>query len=104
MGTELYSKGVFLNRCFDELNLSRRLLVQEVHREYLEEGAEVLETNTFGANRIKLEPHGLAERMTEINRAGVELAREVAQGAAYVAGSVGPLGIRIEPYGRMGIE
>jgi len=101
MGTQLYAKGVFLNRCFDELNLSRPALVREVHQEYLWAGAEILESNTFGANQIKLEPHGLAERMREINIAGVQLAREVAQDSAFVAGSVGPLGIRVEPYGKL---
>ncbi len=101
MGTQLYAKGVFINRCFDELNLAHPDLVREVHQEYLWSGAEVLETNTFGANRVKLEPHGLADRVSEINAAGVRLAREVARGLAYVAGSVGPLGVRIEPFGKM---
>ncbi len=101
MGTQLYAKGVFINRCFDDLNLTHADLVREVHQEYLWSGAEILETNTFGANRLKLEPHGLAERVSEINAAGVRLAREVAGGLAYVAGSVGPLGVRIEPFGKM---
>ncbi|MGH8245408.1 MAG: bifunctional homocysteine S-methyltransferase/methylenetetrahydrofolate reductase, partial [Gammaproteobacteria bacterium] len=104
MGTQLYAKGVFLNRCFDELNLSCPSIVREVHQEYLWAGAEILETNTFGANRMKLEPHGLGDRVREINRSGVEIAREVARAAAYVGGSVGPLGIRIEPYGKMGLD
>ena len=104
MGTQLYSKGVFLNRCFDELNLSRAPLVREVHQEYLWAGAEILETNTFGANRIKLEPHGLADRVRDINISGVQIAQEVAQGSAYVGGSIGPLGIRLEPYGKLGVE
>ena len=101
MGTQLYARGVFLNRCFDELNLSQPALVREVHQEYLWAGAEILETNTFGANRLKLEPHGLAERVRDINVAGAGLAREVAGDSAYVAGSVGPLGVRVEPYGRL---
>jgi homocysteine S-methyltransferase len=104
MGTQLYAKGVFLNRSFDALNLDNPALVREVHEEYLAAGAQILETNTFGANRIKLEPHGLAERVRDINAAGVRLAREVARGNAYVGGSVGPLGIRIEPYGRTGVD
>ncbi|PYV18138.1 MAG: bifunctional homocysteine S-methyltransferase/methylenetetrahydrofolate reductase [Acidobacteria bacterium] len=104
MGTQLYAKGVFLNRSFDELNLSAPELVREVHEEYLRAGAEIVESNTFGANRIKLEPHGLAERVREINAAGVRIARDAASGAAYVGGSVGPLGIRIEPYGKTGID
>jgi homocysteine S-methyltransferase len=104
MGTQLYAKGVFLNQCFDELCLSRPALVKEVHQEYLWAGAQILETNTFGANPIKLEPHGLIDRVRDINVAGVQLAREIAGDKAYVAGSVGPLGIRIEPYGKVGIE
>jgi methionine synthase / methylenetetrahydrofolate reductase(NADPH) len=101
MGTQLYAKGVFINRCFDELNLTHPALVREVHQEYVWSGAEVLETNTFGANRIKLEPHGLAEQAAAINAAGVALAREVGRGLVYIAGSVGPLGVRIEPFGKM---
>ena len=104
MGTQLYSKGVFLNRCFDEFNLSHPSLVRDVHQEYVWAGADILETNTFGANHIKLEPHGLAERVRDINVAGVRIAREVAGGSAYVGGSVGPLGIRIEPYGKMAVD
>jgi methionine synthase / methylenetetrahydrofolate reductase (NADH) len=104
MGTQLYSKGVFLNRCFDELNLSHPSLVQEVHQEYVWAGAEILETNTFGANRVKLESHGLADRVRDINSAGARIAREVAGASAYVGGSVGPLGIRVEPYGKMGVD
>jgi homocysteine S-methyltransferase len=101
MGTQLYAKGVFLNRCFDELNLSQPALIRQIHQEYLWAGAEILETNTFGANRLKLEPHGLAERVQEINIAGARLARAAAGDSAYVAGSVGPLGVRVEPYGRL---
>ena len=104
MGTELYSKGVFLNRCFDELNLSHPELVQQVHHDYLIAGAEVIETNTFGANRIKLEPHGLADRLEDIIRAGVRIAREVAGDKAYVGGSIGPLGVRVHPYGKISME
>ena len=99
MGTMLYSKGVFINRCFDELNLSSPALVREVHEEYVKAGAEIIETNTFGANRARLAAYGLAEKLGAINQAGVRLAREAAGDAAFVAGSVGPLGVRIEPLG-----
>ena len=81
MGTMLYARGVFLNRCFDELNLSNPNLVQSVHREYLEAGAEVIETNTFGAHRFKLGPHGLEAQVRKINREGARLAREAADNA-----------------------
>jgi homocysteine S-methyltransferase len=99
MGTMLYSKGVFINRCYDELNLSGPELVRAIHQEYVRAGAEILETNTFGANRMRLGPHGLAEKLKAINQAGVRVAREAAGEAAFVAGSVGPLGVRVEPLG-----
>jgi methionine synthase / methylenetetrahydrofolate reductase(NADPH) len=99
MGTMLYSKGVFINRCFDELNLSSPALVRELHEEYVKAGAEIIETNTFGANRARLAAYGLAEKLGAINQAGVRLAREAAGDSAFVAGSVGPLGVRIEPLG-----
>ena len=95
MGTVLYERGVFVNRCFDELNLSQPSLVLEVHHEYLRAGAEIIETNTFGANRIKLAGHGLEDKVGEINTAGVLLARraiEETKKDAFVAGSVGPMG------------
>ena len=101
MGTVLYARGVFLNRCFDELNLTDPSLVADVHREYLRAGADVIETNTFGANRVKLTTFGLADQMAAINREGARLARRVARDRAWVAGSIGPLGVRIEPWGRM---
>jgi methionine synthase / methylenetetrahydrofolate reductase (NADH) len=100
MGTMLYTKGVFINRCYDELNLSAPAMVRELHEEYVKAGAEILETNTFGANRIRLAGYGFAEKLAAINQAGVRLAREAAAGQAFVAGSIGPLGIRIEPLGR----
>ena len=100
MGTMLYTKGVFINRCYDELNLSAPAMVRELHEEYVKAGAEILETNTFGANRIRLAGYGLVEKLAAINQAGVRLAREAAAGQAFVAGSIGPLGIRIEPLGR----
>jgi homocysteine S-methyltransferase len=104
MGTRLYSKGVFVNRCFDGLNLTQPDLVAEVHLEYVRAGADVIETNTFGANRIKLASFGLADKLHSINVQGVRIARHAAREQAYVAGAVGPLGIRIEPFGRMGVD
>ena len=98
MGTMLYSRGVFINRCFDELNLSSPDMVRQIHQEYVKAGAEILETNTFGANRLRLAAFGFAEKLKAINQAGVRLAREAANGA-FVAGAVGPLGVRIEPLG-----
>jgi homocysteine S-methyltransferase len=99
MGTLLYSRGVFVNVCYDELNLSRPELVRQIHEEYAAAGAEVLETNTFGANPVKLSAHALEERTEEINRAAVAVAKEAARGRVHVAGAMGPLGIRIEPWG-----
>ncbi|MBL8151111.1 MAG: bifunctional homocysteine S-methyltransferase/methylenetetrahydrofolate reductase, partial [Blastocatellia bacterium] len=99
MGTMLYSKGVYINRCFDELNLSNPKLVLDVHKEYIKAGAEIIETNSFGANQIKLTNHGLQEKMVEINREAVRIAREAAGEKVCVAAAMGPLGIRIEPYG-----
>ncbi|PKL44544.1 MAG: bifunctional homocysteine S-methyltransferase/methylenetetrahydrofolate reductase [Candidatus Riflebacteria bacterium HGW-Riflebacteria-1] len=104
MGTRLYEKGVYINRVYDELNLSQPALIQEVHREYLAAGAMVLETNSFGANRFKLEPHGLADKLEVINFQAAKLAREAAGDNAWVAGSIGPLGIRIEPWGKTSVE
>src|SRR5262245_44007986 len=99
MGTELYNKGVFINKCFDEMNLSGPDLVADIHRGYRKAGVDVLETNTFGANRYKLRKHGFHEKLAEINRAGARLAREAAGEDLWVAGSVGPLGLKIEPWG-----
>jgi homocysteine S-methyltransferase len=100
MGTMLYSRGVFINRCFDELNVAQPDLVRQIHREYVKAGAEILETNTFGANRARLAAFGIAEKLAAINQAGVRLAREAAADSkAYVAGAIGPLGVRIEPLG-----
>jgi methionine synthase / methylenetetrahydrofolate reductase (NADH) len=99
MGTMLYAKGVFINRCYDELNLSSAAMVREIHQEYVKAGAEILESNTFGGNRIRLAGFGLAEKLIAINQAGVRLAREAAGDSAFVAGAVGPLGVRIEPLG-----
>jgi methionine synthase I (cobalamin-dependent)/5,10-methylenetetrahydrofolate reductase len=104
MGTVLYSKGIPFSRCFDELNLSAPHLVKDVHLGYLKGGAEVLETNTFGANRFRLQKFNLQDRVREINLAGARLAREVAGDDLYVAGSVGPLGIQLEPLGPTSFE
>src|SRR3954452_10713607 len=97
MGTMLYSRGVFINRCFDELNLSAADMVRQIHQEYVKAGAEILETNTFGATRQRLAAFGVAEKLKAINQAGVRIAREAARDDVFVAGAVGPLGVRIEP-------
>src|SRR3954470_4747901 len=99
MGTMLYTRGVFINRCFDELNLSSPDMVRQIHQEYVKAGAEILETNTFGATRQRLAAFGMAEKLPDINRAAVRLAREAAKDGPFVAGAVGPLGVRIEPLG-----
>ena len=99
MGTELYANGVFVNVSYDGLNLETPDVVETVHRNYVNAGAEVIETNTFGANPVKLSSYGLADRTEEINHAAVGLARRSAQGRALVVGAIGPLGIRIEPLG-----
>jgi methionine synthase / methylenetetrahydrofolate reductase (NADH) len=99
MGTMLYAKGVYINRCYDELNLSNGDLVREIHSEYVRAGADILETNTFGATCHKLNEYGLASSLRDINIAAARLAREAAGDRAYVAGAIGPLGLRIEPYG-----
>ena len=111
MGTMLYARGVFINRCYDELNLSQPELVREIHGEYLQAGAEVIETNTFGANAFRLEMHGLKDKVREINKAGVKIARECVNqirekqaSEAFVAGSIGPLGVRLEPLGKVGLD
>jgi len=103
MGTRLYDLGVFLNRCFDELNLSNAALVEAVHRSYVAAGADVIETNTFGANRLKLDRHGLGDQVLAINREGAVLARKAAADG-FVAGAVGPLGVRIEPWGPTSVD
>jgi methionine synthase I (cobalamin-dependent)/5,10-methylenetetrahydrofolate reductase len=103
-GTYLYDKGVFINRCFEELNLTSPELVKEVHRDYLNAGADALETNTFGANKFRLAIHGLDAKVYEINVAGAQLAKAVAKDAAYVAGSVGPLGVQLEPLGKLSYD
>jgi homocysteine S-methyltransferase len=104
VGTYLYEKGIYVNTCFDELNLVNPDLVAGVHRDYVAAGADVIETNTFGANRFKLAAHGLEQRVHEINKRGAEIAKGVAQDAALVAGSIGPLGVEIEPLGKLSYD
>ena len=104
MGTMLYSKGISLNRCYDELNLTNPQMVKDVHLAYLKAGAEVLETNTFGATRTRLANFDLADKVREINLAGARLAREAAGDDLYVAGAVGPLGVRLEPLGPTSLD
>jgi methionine synthase I (cobalamin-dependent)/5,10-methylenetetrahydrofolate reductase len=104
MGSLIYQKGVFIDKCYDELNLSRPDLIRSIHEDYIRAGARVIETNTYGANRFKLGAHSLAGRIGEINTAGVALAREAAGENAYVAGSMGPSGLEIEPWGDTTLE
>jgi methionine synthase I (cobalamin-dependent)/5,10-methylenetetrahydrofolate reductase len=105
MGTLLYSKGIFINRSYDELNLSQPDLIRGIHHEYLQAGAEIIETNTFGGNSFRLGRHSLADKVGDINRAGARLAREAAKSFdVWVAGSVGPLGTRIEPLGKTSFQ
>jgi len=111
MGTMLYARGIFINRCYDELNLSQPELVRSIHEEYLQTGAEVIETNTFGANRFRLTRYGFQDQVAAINEAGVRIARQAVNqlkdkqaGTAWIAGSVGPLGIHLEPLGKTSLE
>lgn len=107
MGTMLHARGIGFDKCFDELNLTNPAAVADIHREYIEAGAELIITNTFGANRYKLTKHGLQDDVAEINRAGVELAKRVVAASfkdVLIAGDVGPLGVRIAPYGRVKLE
>jgi len=99
MGTMLYSKGVFINQCYDELNVRAPELVRDVHAQYVNAGADVIETNSFGANRVKLTQYGLQDQVHELNRAAAAVARDAADDRALVAGAIGPLGVRLEPFG-----
>ena len=104
MGTMLHARGVGFDKCFDELNLTNPSAVAEIHREYIEAGAQLILTNTFGANRFKLGKHGLEEKVVQLSQAGVDLAKRVVAASfrdVLVAGSVGPLGVRIAPFGRV---
>ncbi len=105
MGTLLYGKGIFINRCYDELNVSQPDLIRGIHQEYLHAGADIIETNTFGANSFRLSKHGCVDKLAHVNRMGARLAREAAKSFnALVAGAVGPLGVRIEPLGKISLE
>ena len=104
MGTMLHARGIGFDKCFDELNITTPSAVAEIHREYIEAGAQLIITNTFGANRFKLVKHGLEKRVLELNKAGADLARRVVAASfkdVLVAGDVGPLGVRIAPFGRV---
>ena len=104
MGTLLHARGVNFEECFDALNLSNPALVAEIHREYIEAGAQIIQTNTFGANRYKLARHGLEDEVARINTAGVDLARRVVMASdkpVFIAGDIGPLGVRLAPFGRV---
>jgi methionine synthase I (cobalamin-dependent) len=104
MGTVLHARGVAFEECFDGLNLTKPSLVAEVHHEYVEAGANMIQTNTFGANRYKLARHGLEDKVAQINQSGVELARRVVHASfkdILIAGDVGPLGVRLAPFGRV---
>jgi len=107
MGTMIYSKGVYINRCYDELNLSGSDIVLAIHREYVKAGAEIIETNTYGASRLKLAQQGLDDKLAEINVTAAKLARKAAREAhhdVFVAGAISPLGVRIEPYGPTSVD
>ncbi len=99
MGTEIYRRGVFINRCYDELNVSRADLVRSIHEDYAAAGADILTTNTYGAQRIRLAQHGLEDQMADIIGAGVGFAREAAGANRFVAGSMGPLPLLVRPSG-----
>src|SRR2546429_1406600 len=104
LGTMLYSKGFFLNVCHGELSVKQPKLVQEVHEAYVRAGAEILEPNTFGANPVKLRTYGLADDTEHINQTAAELARKASAGRASVVGAIGPLGVRLEPFGALSRE
>ena len=101
MGTALYSRGIYINRCFDELNLTNPDLVREVHREYIKSGTDIIETNSFGANRFKLKHHGLGDKVYKINKTSAAIAKDEARGGVFVAGAIGPLGGGVEPLGKI---
>ena len=104
MGTLLYERGLFVNVCYDELSVTRPELLRDVHAAYVDAGAEILETNSFGANPVKLSPYGLDGRTEEINEAAARVALEAAGDKALVAGAIGPLGVRIEPWGPTSVD
>jgi homocysteine S-methyltransferase len=104
VGTELYNRGIFINRCFDEVNITNPTLVKQIHEDYIKAGSDAIETNTFGANSYKLSKYQLADKVYSINFEGAKIAREVAKDEIWVAGAIGPLGIKIEPLGKTSIE
>lgn len=104
MGSLIYEKGIFIDKCYDELNLSRPELIRSIHEEYIRAGAKVIESNTYGANRFKLSSHNLGDRLEAINTRGVEIAREAGGKEVYVAGSMGPSGVEIAPWGDTSTE
>ena len=107
MGTLLHERGVEIDACFDELNLTQPAIVAEIHRDYIQAGAELIKTNTFGANRTKLERHGLDEKVAEVNAAAVNLAQRVVAASfkeVFIAGDMGPLGVPLAPFGRMQVD
>ena len=104
MGTEIYRRGIYINRCFDELNLSSPNLILEIHKDYINSGSDVIQTNTFGSNLYKLKTHGFSEKVKTINYHGAKLAKQAAGTAALVAGSIGPLGVKLEPWGNVSLE
>src|SRR5207245_2597049 len=107
MGTLLYAKGIFINRCYDELNLSQPDLIRNIHSDYLAAGAQIIETNTFRANSFRLARHGLADKVRDINISGARLAREAVHRKGddpLIAGSIGPIGVRIEPLGKTSLD
>lgn len=101
MGTMIYSRGVYINQCFDALNISNPDLIRQIHKDYIKAGSEIIETNTFGANFFKLKPFGLEEQLYEFNVAGAQIAREVAEDSCYVAGSMGPIGKPLAPLSKI---
>ncbi len=104
MGTEIYKKGFFINKCYDELNISNPAIIKKIHEDYINAGSDVIETNTFGANRFKLRKFGLEDKLYEINYQGAKIARETAGDEIFAAGSIGPLGVQIEPLGPIAVE
>jgi len=104
MGTEIYKRGVFINKCYDELNLSNPTLIKQIHLDYKKAGADVLETNTFGANKYKLKHHQLQDKVYQINFEAAKIALEVAAGDIFIAGAIGPLGVQMEPLGPLSKE
>jgi len=101
IGTSIYNQGVYINHCFDELNLTNPDLIREIHREYIKSGVDIIETNSFGANRFRLMRHGLEKKVFEINKTGAVIAKEEARGGIFVAGAIGPLGVGVDPFGKL---